>query len=114
MDDFRVIIIDPDPTTTKYLAFELKKAGLTVFSTNNAKEGLVLAYQQRPHVIIFEPITKDLSAEEFLSKIKKRSAHQPLTSDCFFFTELHPKKSNLRLICHFSITWRKKVLRYLR
>ncbi|MEN8240839.1 MAG: hypothetical protein ABFS17_02870 [Chloroflexota bacterium] len=71
MSEYRVIIIDPDPTTTKYLAFELKKAGLEVFSTNNAKEGLVLAYQQRPHVIIFEPIVTDISAKVFLSKIKK-------------------------------------------
>jgi MinD-like ATPase involved in chromosome partitioning or flagellar assembly/CheY-like chemotaxis protein len=69
--DFRVIIIDPDPTTTKYLAFELTKAGLEVYSTNNAKEGLVLAYQQRPHVIILEPITKDIPPKEFLSKIKR-------------------------------------------
>lgn len=71
MSDFRVIIIDPDPTTTKYLAFELKKAGLMVYATNSAKEGLVLAYQYRPHVIILEPGIEELPSEQFLSKLQK-------------------------------------------
>jgi MinD-like ATPase involved in chromosome partitioning or flagellar assembly/DNA-binding NarL/FixJ family response regulator len=71
LSGYRVIIIDPDPTTTKYLAFELKKAGLTVFATNNIKEGLILAYQHRPHVIILEPNIPDLSLEEILDKLKK-------------------------------------------
>jgi MinD-like ATPase involved in chromosome partitioning or flagellar assembly/CheY-like chemotaxis protein len=71
VSEYRVIIIDPDPTTTNYLAYEFGKAGLVVFSTNNAKEGLVLAYQQRPHVIILEPTITEISAEEFLTKIRK-------------------------------------------
>jgi MinD-like ATPase involved in chromosome partitioning or flagellar assembly/DNA-binding NarL/FixJ family response regulator len=71
VSDYRVIIIDPDPTTTNYLAFEFGKAGMIVYSTNNAKEGLVLAYQQRPHVIILEPTIAEIPAEEFLSKIRK-------------------------------------------
>jgi MinD-like ATPase involved in chromosome partitioning or flagellar assembly/DNA-binding NarL/FixJ family response regulator len=71
VSDYRVIIIDPDPTTTNYLAYELGKAGLTVFSTNNAKEGLVLAYQHRPHVIILEPTIRELPVADFLGKIRK-------------------------------------------
>lgn len=71
MSNYRVIIIDPDPTTTNYLAYELSKAGLVVFSTNNAKEGLVLAYQHHPHVIILEPAIKEIPLAEFLSKIHK-------------------------------------------
>jgi MinD-like ATPase involved in chromosome partitioning or flagellar assembly/CheY-like chemotaxis protein len=69
--EYRVIIIDPDPTTTNYLAFELKKAGLVVFSTNSAKEGLVLAYQQRPHVIILEPTITEMAVSEILAKLRK-------------------------------------------
>lgn len=71
MSDYRVIIIDPDPTTTNYLAYELKKAGLVVYSTNSAKEGLILAYQQRPHVIVLEPALSEMPAADFLTKIRK-------------------------------------------
>jgi MinD-like ATPase involved in chromosome partitioning or flagellar assembly/CheY-like chemotaxis protein len=71
LDNYRVLLIDPDPTTTKYLAYELKKTGLSVFATNSYKEGLVLAYQQRPHVIILEPDLKLLDATDFLEKLHK-------------------------------------------
>lgn len=91
MSDYRVIIVDPDPTTTKYLAFELRKAGLTIFATNTAKEGLVLAYQHRPHVMILEPNLADFSAEEFLEKLKKD--HRTSRTKVLAFSSLtDPKK----------------------
>jgi MinD-like ATPase involved in chromosome partitioning or flagellar assembly/DNA-binding NarL/FixJ family response regulator len=71
LDNYRVLLIDPDPTTTKYLAYELKKTGLSVYATNNFKEGLVLAYQQRPHVIILEPDLTLLESTGFLEKLHK-------------------------------------------
>ena len=71
MTDYRVLLIDPDPTTTKYLAHEMKKTGLTCFATNNFKEGLVLAYQHHPHVIVLEPDLTLLESTDFLEKLHK-------------------------------------------
>lgn len=68
---FRVLIIDPDPASTKYLAYELTKAGFEVFSSNIAKEGLILAYQNRPHVIIIDPNIKGLPLNELITKLRK-------------------------------------------
>jgi len=69
--DYRIVIIDQDQASTKFLGYELSKAGYQVFTANDVKEGMILAYQNRPHVIILDPNLPDISPEEFLNKLKK-------------------------------------------
>lgn len=71
MENYRVLLIDPDITTTNYISHQFQKAGFEVFAANSSKVGLILAYQHRPHVIIFDPVLKDIDREELLSKLKK-------------------------------------------
>ena len=71
MNPYRVLIIDPDPTSTSFLSHEFKKAAFDVHTANSAKEGLILAYQHRPHVIIIDPVQKIVDYEDLLSKIHK-------------------------------------------
>ena len=71
MTDYRIVIIDQDQASTKFLGYELSKAGYQVFTANDVKEGMILAYQNRPHVIILDPNLPDISPEEFLNKLKK-------------------------------------------
>lgn len=71
MPEFRVLIIDPDIATTKYLAYNLTKAGFQTYAANASKEGLILAYQQRPHVIIIDPAIKDINLGSLLKKFRK-------------------------------------------
>ncbi|MEJ2758234.1 MAG: response regulator [Anaerolineales bacterium] len=71
MENYRVLLIDPDIATTNYLSRLFHKENFEVFAANSSKEGLILAYQYRPHVIILDPILKDMNLEELLSKLKK-------------------------------------------
>lgn len=71
MENYRVLLIDPDITTTNYLTRLFQKADFEVFAANSSKEGLILAYQHRPHVIILDPVLKDVDPEELLNKLKK-------------------------------------------
>jgi len=71
VENYRILLIDPDISTTNYLTRLFQKAEFEVFAANSSKEGLILAYQHRPHVIILDPILKDINPEELLNKLKK-------------------------------------------
>lgn len=71
MNPFRVLIIDPDPASTKFLVREFEKAGFQVFQANSDKEGLILAYQNRPHVIIIDPVFEESDIKELFTRIRK-------------------------------------------
>ena len=71
MNPFRVLIIDPDPSSTKFLMREFTKAGFQVFEANSDKEGMILAYQNRPHVIIIDPVFDISPLQELLAKFRK-------------------------------------------
>lgn len=71
MENYRVLVIDPDLPTTKYLTHTFQKAGIECFAANSSKEGLILAYQHRPHVIILDPAKQDIDLKELLNKFKK-------------------------------------------
>lgn len=78
----RVLIIDPDSATTNYLKFELKKEGFEVFIASGGKEGLIAAWRDRPHVIVIDPVFKDIPPREFISKVRSdsRTANRPLVA----------------------------------
>lgn len=71
MENNRVLLIDPDITTIKYLSRLFQQEGFEIFAANSSKEGLVLAYQHRPQVIILDPVLKDLNLQDLLNKLKK-------------------------------------------
>lgn len=68
---FRVLLIDPDIATTKYLSHQFSNAGFDTYTANSYKEGLILAYQHRPDVIIIDPNRPDKALEDLLQKFKK-------------------------------------------
>ncbi|MCB2179982.1 response regulator [bacterium] len=71
MSNYRVLLIDPDLPTTEFLSHQLSKAGLETYTANTSKEGLILAYQHRPHVIIMDPNIHDMDLADLLQKFKK-------------------------------------------
>ena len=70
MAGYRILLIDQDRSTTRYLEQEFNKIGLKVFIANSLKEGLIYAYQQRPQVVILDPPINDPNLKEFISKAK--------------------------------------------
>ena len=47
------------------------KAGYDTYSASSDKEGLILAYQHRPHVIIIDPANQEPNYQELISKLRK-------------------------------------------
>lgn len=80
-----ILIIDPDDASRKYLAINLGKTGFDVNMAASGKEGLILAWQKLPQVILIDPKLKDMQAVDFISRLRqdRRTAHTP----CIAVTE---------------------------
>ncbi len=71
MTGHRLLIIDRDEANIKFLDFNFQKEGYLVFTASNMKEGLIEAFKNRPHVIIFDPQVNDIPFAEFVRKLRK-------------------------------------------
>ena len=71
MNPFRILILDPDPTSSAFLSHEFKKAGFEAHVASSDKEGLILAYQHRPHVVVVDPVDPNANYPELLAKIRR-------------------------------------------
>jgi MinD-like ATPase involved in chromosome partitioning or flagellar assembly/CheY-like chemotaxis protein len=78
----RVLVVDRDPATVNYLTYELKKAGFEAKSAGGGKEGLIVAWRDRPHIIVLDPVFTDMPVAEFIQKIRgdNRTANRPLVA----------------------------------
>lgn len=50
----RILIIDDDVLLRRSLGFNLEKAGFTVFTSATAEDGLLVAFQQHPDLILLD------------------------------------------------------------
>ncbi|TAK11024.1 MAG: response regulator [Anaerolineae bacterium] len=66
----RILIVDKDSATVNFLQFELKKAGFEVSAASGGKEGMILAWRDRPHAIIIDPTFTDMPVAEFVQKLR--------------------------------------------
>ena len=71
MDQITVLIVDPDEANRGFLAQMLKKQNYEIFHASTGQEGVAVAENNSPSIIIFEPGLPDLTAREFLNQIKQ-------------------------------------------
>lgn len=70
MSTGRVLIIDPEKASLQFLASEIRNVDYEVFTASSGKEGLILAWKERPHVLIIDPNLPDISREEMIQKLR--------------------------------------------
>jgi len=80
MSDKTILIVDADSASLNFLVRMVKEQGYFAMAANTGKEGLVIAWRDRPDLIIFDPALQDISAEEFLLKLRRdlRSTNLPI------------------------------------
>ncbi len=69
----RVLVIDDESSARQTIAFELKDAGYEVIDASRAEEGLKLALDYMPAVVISDIRLEGMSGIELLGKIKSFS-----------------------------------------
>ena len=70
MNSGRVLLIDADPASLEYLAYEIGNVGHRVFTASSGKEGLISAWRDRPDTIIVDPRLPDIALTELVRKLR--------------------------------------------
>ncbi|HXT40411.1 MAG TPA: response regulator, partial [Candidatus Angelobacter sp.] len=65
------LVVDDEPQIRRLLAVSLEANGYRVTTANNGNEGMVLAAQHRPDVIILDLGLPDLSGLEVLKRLRE-------------------------------------------
>ncbi len=82
MEAKKILIVDKDIITRKFLKHTLEEKGYSVSQAESGKEGLVLAWRDQPDVIVADPSFSDLEADTFIQKIRQdtRTASTPVVA----------------------------------
>jgi MinD-like ATPase involved in chromosome partitioning or flagellar assembly/CheY-like chemotaxis protein len=75
-----ILVVDSDIASLNFLVRTVKEQGYFAMAANSGKDGLIIAWRDRPDLIIFDPVLQDIPLEEFLLKLRRdlRSAHIPI------------------------------------
>ena len=70
MPGHKILIIDSDPSSRSYLAVTLQKKGYQTLQAGSGREGLIMAWRDRPALIIADPVMADLPGEELAVRLR--------------------------------------------
>lgn len=75
-----ILIVDADIASRNFVAAALQKDGHHILQAGSGREGLIVAWRDRPEVIIMDPVMADLKGEEFAARLRSdaRTARVPL------------------------------------
>jgi pilus assembly protein CpaE len=82
MPKHRILVIDEDLRSRKFVAQVLRLLGHTAIEAGSGKEGLEAAWSQDPELIIADPLLSDVPGEQLASRLRAdaRSASIPLVA----------------------------------
>jgi CheY-like chemotaxis protein len=77
----KILVIDDDPLAVETLAGMLEPEGFDVRKAYGGREGLEIAQEQRPHLIVVDLLMPDVSGFEVVQGLREN----PLTADIPMF-----------------------------
>ncbi len=91
MQGNKILIIDNDLSSRNYLAAALQKKGHPTLEAASGREGLIMAWKDRPVLIIADPVMDDLPGEELAVRLRSdpRTATVPLIA---LSSDMQPKR----------------------
>jgi len=69
--NYSILIIDDDKDITEFISYNLKKEGFTVKYSNNPIEGIALAKEIKPHLILLDIMMPDMDGMQVIEELKK-------------------------------------------
>lgn len=73
----RVLIIDDEPILVETIAYNVEKAGFVTFKAFNGEDGLLLATQNRPHLVILDVMMPKMSGWQVCRTLRADPLHPP-------------------------------------
>ena len=71
MPQKKILIVDSDSASRNFIARKLQELDLDVLQAGSGKEGLILAWRDRPDMAVIDPALSDLKGEELASKLHR-------------------------------------------
>lgn len=80
MVDKCILIVDDNPSSRAFLANHFKRKQFAVSEAPTGKEGLIVAWRDKPDLILFDPTLHDITDQEFIYKLRNdpRTGKTPL------------------------------------
>ncbi len=75
MVDKKILILDENEASRKFLANLLRQKQFEVLEVPSGKEALITAWRDAPDLILFDPVLSDINSEELIQKLR----HNPRT-----------------------------------
>ena len=69
-DRLKALIVDDEDSLRKLMVLRFEQEGFSVISADNGKDGLKLAEQEKPHVVILDIIMPGMHGFEVIQKIR--------------------------------------------
>lgn len=71
MEGKKVLVVDADATSRNFITRTLLQKEFSVLNTGSGKEGLIMAWRDRPDLIIIDPVLPDMQGEEMALKLSQ-------------------------------------------
>ena len=68
-EDVRILVVDDDPQTLKYIRDALSEVGFTPMVTPDPKDALLLAAEQKPHLVLLDLVLPDSDGIDLMRDI---------------------------------------------
>ena len=66
-----ILVIDTDAASRNFIGAVLQKEGYQILQAASGKEGLIVAWRDRPDLIIIDPMVPDLKGEDFAMRLRQ-------------------------------------------
>ncbi|GAP43855.1 DNA-binding response regulator, OmpR family, contains REC and winged-helix (wHTH) domain [Lentimicrobium saccharophilum] len=67
---FKILLVDDETDVLEFLSYNLKKEGYHVLKAKNGREGLVLARDENPHLVILDVMMPEMDGIETCREIR--------------------------------------------
>ncbi len=74
----KVLVVEDTPAQMELITLYLKNNGYSVFTANNAKDGLVMIEQENPDVVVTDVVMEGMNGFEMCRAIKKNPATEKI------------------------------------
>jgi|SRR3972149_752437 len=71
-DPLKILIVEDEEQTLKALAEKFSREGFRIVSARNGEEGLKVAFQERPDMILLDVLMPRMGGEEMLKELRQQ------------------------------------------
>jgi two-component system alkaline phosphatase synthesis response regulator PhoP len=89
---YRLLLVDDEPDILEFVGYNLRKEGFQVFTASNGKEGLKLADEVKPHLILLDVMMPDLDGFSVCEAVRLENQEVPI----LFLTALNAANDRVK------------------